>query len=181
MALVPANAGVGATSPGLQMRRCRMVADWVPEYDTLPAELKTAAPLVAQPCETELPAGTITEFRGYLNVPQDGHHWHLYLTLDRVPGSKAFVKLHNFHLIDADCNYEPGTTATESAASNTVERDAAKTGKKGIPLKAGLHEITITVVQGATAPGKIRLEWNRGPQGATPTPRVPIPAEAFVH
>lgn len=181
MALVPANAGVAATTPGLQMRRCSAVADWVPAYDTLPAGLTAAAPVVAQPCETELPAGTITEFRGYLNVPQDGHHWHFYLTLDKVPGSKAFAKLHNFHLIDADCNYEPGATATESAASNTVELDAAKTGKKGIPLKAGLHEITITVVQGPSAPGKLRMEWNRGPQGGTITPRVPIPAEAFVH
>lgn len=181
MAMVPANMPAHEPSPGLQMRRCAASADWVPAFDTLPAELTAAAPVVAQPCETELPAGSISEFRGYLNVPHDGNHWHFYLTLDNVPGSKAFVKMHNFHLVDADSNYTPGDTATESAAANTVEADVVKTGKKGIPLKAGLHEITITVVQGSSAPGKLRLEWNRGPVGGHQTPREPIPSAAFVH
>lgn len=181
MVPVPANVVQGSTRPGLQMRRCQATPDWVPEYDTLQAALSTAAPVVAQPCDTLLPAGSVSEFRGYINVPQDGNHWHFYLTLDAVPGSKAFVKLHHFHLIDADCNYVPGETATESAAANTVEADTSKTGMKGIPLRAGLHEITITVVQGASAPGKLRMEWNRGLLGGHVTPRVPIPASAFVH
>ena len=122
---------------------------------------------------------TITTYTGYINVPNDGNHWHFYLTLSDVPGSKAFVKLHNFNLVDADFNYIPGNTATESSAANTVELDAAKTGKKGIPLKAGLHPITITVVQGEQADGTLKLEWNRGPIGGKQTERVSIPAEAF--
>ncbi|MBR5522510.1 MAG: sulfatase-like hydrolase/transferase [Akkermansia sp.] len=179
MTLVPAQTAT--VTPGLLMRSCKTAVDWVPAYNSLPAELTTMAPVIAQPGETLLPAGSVTEFRGYLNVPQDGNHWHFYLTLDDVPGSKAFVKMHKFHLIDADSNYMPGATATESAAANTVELDVAKTGKKGIPLKAGLHEITITVVQGTSAPGRIKLEWNRGPHDGKQTPREPIPASAFVH
>ncbi len=181
VAMVPAQASELPLSPGLKMRRCIATPSWVPEFDSLPEAQQAMGDVSVQPCETVLPAGSVTEFRGYLNVPQDAQHWHFYLTLDKVPGSKAFVKLHNFHLIDADCNYEPGMTATESAAANTVEVDVSKTGKKGIPLKAGLHEITITVVQGSADSGKLRLEWNHGSNADNMTPREPIPTNAFVH
>ena len=69
----------------------------------------------------------------------------------------------------------------ESSAINTDEAIAEKTGKKGIPLKAGKHAVTITVVQGSGAPGSFRLEWNRGPQGGTQTPVVSVPASAYSH
>jgi hypothetical protein len=179
MNLVPANppAGQTATQPGLIMQQVQASTPWVPgtQY-TAGAEQQ-----VATPSGATLPAGTITTYTGYINVPNDGNHWRFYLTLSDVPGSKAFVKLHNFNLVDADFNYTPGTTATESSAANTVELDAERTGKKGIPLKAGLHPISITVVQGATAPGTLKLEWNRGPHKGKQTPRTTIPAEAFCH
>ncbi len=163
---------------GLYVQQVHATAPWVPAGVNAPATLDLQ---VANPNGATLPAGTVTTYTGYLNVPTDGNHWRFYLTLSDVPGSKAFVKLHNFNLVDADFNYTPGTTATESAAANTVESDAARTGKKGIPLKAGLHPITITVVQGESAPGTLQLEWNRGPHNGTQTPRVPIPADAFKH
>ena len=161
---------------GLAIQQVRATAPWVPAGVDAPATLELR---YADPNSTVLPAGTITTYTGYINVPNDGNHWHFYLTLSDVPGSKAFVKLHNFNLVDADFNYIPGNTATESSAANTVELDAAKTGKKGIPLKAGLHPITITVVQGEQADGTLKLEWNRGPVGGKQTERVSIPAEAF--
>lgn len=177
MNLVPAaSADLTTTTQGLEMKQVQATAPWVPAEVQAPATLDVKA---ANPNDTVLPAGTITTFSGYINVPNDGNHWHFYLTLSDVPGTKAFVKLHNFNLVDADFNYVPGSTATESAAANTVEVDAARTGKKGIPLKAGLHPITITVVQGAQADGTLQLEWNRGPQGGKQTKRVTIPAEAF--
>lgn len=176
--LVPANPPADTTSlqPGLCMQQVQASAPWVPAELPSPAES-----LTANPSGATLPAGTITTYTGYIRVPNDGNHWHFYLTLSDVPGSKAFVKLHNFNLVDADFNYTPGSTATESAAANTVELDAARTGKKGIPLQAGLHPITISVVQGTSAPGTLRLEWNRGPHNGKQTPRVDIPAEAFCH
>ena len=160
---------------GLQMRTAQTACPWVPEFDTLQAP-KSAPQMIADPSAVELPAGSVTEFTGYLEVPNDGQQWHFFLTLDDVAGSKAYVKMHNFQLIDADANYTPGTTATESAAANTEERVDAKTGKRGIPLKAGLHEITVTVVQGAAASGHLKLEWQNG-NGA----RVAIPAARYFH
>ena len=180
MNLVPANPPTqpAGLQNGLYVQQVQAAAPWVPAGVNAPATLDLQ---VANPNGATLPAGTITTYTGYINVPDDGNHWHFYLTLSDVPGSKAFVKLHNFNLVDADFNYTPGTTATESAAANTVESDAARTGKKGIPLKAGLHPITITVVQGESGPGTLQLEWNRGPHNGKQTPRVPIPAEAFKH
>lgn len=177
---VPANppTQAGKLQNGLYVQQIHATAPWVPAGVDTPATLDLQ---VANPNGATLPAGTITTYTGYIKVPNDGNHWHFYLTLSDVPGSKAFVKLHNFNLIDADFNYTPGTTATESAAANTVELDVARTGKKGIPLKAGLHPITITVVQGENAPGTLQMEWNRGPHDGKQTPRVPIPAEAFKH
>ncbi len=175
--LVPANPPTQGThlQTGLVMRQVQAAAPWVPttQFTT------TAEQQLASPNGATLPAGTITTYTGYINVPNDGNHWHFYLTLSDVPGSKAFVKLHNFNLVDADYNYTPGTTATESSAANTVELDVERTGKKGIPLKAGLHPIAITVVQGASAPGTLQLQWNRGPHNGKQTPVEPIPAEAF--
>ncbi len=176
--LVPANADAPATEPGLTMRQLKVSTPWVPEFDTLPGADKATASRVNDLAAVELPAGTVTEFKGYINIPADGNHWHFYLTLDDVAGSKAYMKMHSFQLIDADFNYKPGTTATESAAANTQERIEEKTGKKGVPLAAGLHEITLVVVQGESAPGKVKLEWNRGPAGKQ-TPKEPIPASAF--
>ncbi|MBR5886714.1 MAG: sulfatase-like hydrolase/transferase [Akkermansia sp.] len=180
MNLVPANP---PTCPeqlhtGLYIQQVQAESPWVPAGVNAPATLDLQ---VDNPNGATLPAGTITTYTGYINVPNDGNHWHFYLTLSDVPGSKAFVKLHNFNLVDADFNYTPGTTATESAAANTVELDAARTGKKGIPLKAGLHPITINVVQGQSAPGTLQMEWNRGPHNGKQTPRVSIPANAFKH
>lgn len=178
MALVPAQEGLN-TAPGLQMRRLMVQTPWVPEFDTIPGAEKAAATVVPDPASVELPAGSVTEFHGFLRIPNDGNHWHFYLTLDKVPGTRAYMKMHNFQLVDADANYIPGTTATESSAANTEERIDEKSGRRGIPLKAGLHEIRLTVVQGADAPGKLRLEWNRGPVGGQQTPRVNIPADAY--
>ena len=161
---------------GLKMQQIKGCAPWVPTATAIP---ENAATTVADPNGSNLPAGTITTFSGYLNVPNDGRNWHFYLTLSDVPGTKAFVKLHNFNLIDADFNYVPGSTATESAAANTVEADTTRTGKKGIPLRAGKHPITITVVQGASADGTLKLEWNRGLHNDKQTPREIIPADAF--
>lgn len=173
---VPANKETGVV-PGLSMRRIQANVPWTPDFDTLPG-----AP-ASRTVETnvggmELPAGSVTELKGFLRVPEAGDHWHFYLTMDNVPGSKAYVKMHNFQLIDADFNYKPGTTATESAAINADEGVESETGKKGIPLEAGLHEITLVLVQGAGAPGHVKLEWNRG-LGNRQTPKTVIPDNAY--
>ena len=178
---VPADADTPAgLQPGLRTRQLAATPAQVPQFDSLQRSLNsTATTGAADPNSVELPAGSVTEFRGYLNIPQDGVY-HFYLTLDDVSGSKAFARMHNFHLIDADCAYTPGSTATESSAAQADECDAARSGHKGIPLSAGLHEITLTVVQG-TAPGKLKLEWSCGQPDGSALKRQVIPASAFVH
>ncbi len=178
--LVPANSlSIKDTVQGLRMCRVMTSCPWVPQFDTLPGAAGAESSLVENLPETVLPAGSVTQFKGYINVPQDGNHWHFYLTLDAVEGSKAYIRMHRFQLVDADFNYKPGARADESAASNTVEKVAERTGKRGVPLQAGLHEIEIVAVQGSSAPGKIRLEWNHGPNGGKQTPRRDIPASAY--
>ena len=164
---------------GLTMRRVQAKTPWVPDFDTLPGSQNAKAEKVTDLSQIELPAGSVTEFSGYIDVPADGDHWHFYLTLSDVPGTKAYIKMHDFQLIDADANYTPGSVATESAAANTVERQENKTGKKGIPLAKGLHPITIVVVQGESGPGKIKLEWNRG-NAPKQTPRTKIAPACFM-
>lgn len=162
--LIPANEKPNAAD-GLVMRRVQGTCPWVPEFSTLPGAADAAATVVADPAEVMLPAGSITEFKGYVNVPSDGNHWQFYLTLDAVPGSKAFLRMHRFPLVDADFNYTPGSTASSTSVPNAEEITAeavATQAVRGVPLKAGLHEITLTVVQGASAPGKLKPEWRKG-------------------
>ncbi len=177
--LVPPNSPAGKTKSGLVMRTVKADCPWVPAFDTVPGAAEAKSVVVGSPNEEELPAGSVTEFKGYINVPQEYKDWHFFLTLSDVPGTKAYIKMHNFQLIDADMNYKPGTTAGVSSAANTVERLEGKTGKKGIPLEKGLHEVTITVVQGAAAPGRMKLEWEM-PAGQNPA-REEIPAANFCH
>lgn len=170
----PDSAGL---KPGLKMRRVVAEVPWVPVFETLPQAAQAETGEAEDLSKEELPAGSVTQYTGYMRVPQDGQQWHFYLTLSDVPGTKAYIKLHNFQLIDADANYKPGSTATESAAANVVESVKEKTGKAGIPLKAGLHAINITVVQGKDGSGKIRFERQRGKDGK----RELIPAGAFMN
>lgn len=75
----------------------------------------------------------------------------------------------------------PGSTATSTSVPNAEEITAeavANQAVRGVPLKAGLHEITLTVVQGAEAPGKLKLEWKTG---HGPHDKAPIPASAYKH
>lgn len=175
---VPANEAASPL-PGLNMRQVAATCPWTPEFDTLPGAAAAKKGVIADPAAELLPAGSITEFAGYLDVPQAGGPWHFYLTLDASPGSKAYARMHRFQLIDADSCYAPGSAATESSAANSVERNEADSGKAGIPLAPGLHEIRIVVAQSAAAPGRLKLEWSCGPKGKG-IPRSPIPARAFM-
>lgn len=157
--LVPAQTPASVQG-GWRMRRVAAEPPWVPDFDTLPGAAAAVVGTETQPFGTELPAGTVTEFRGFLAVPEDGV-WHFRLTAEGGEGTRAYMKMHNFRLIDADANYTPGTAADCSAAANAAEALADRTGKKGIPLRAGLHEVTLTVVQGASSPGKLRFEWRK--------------------
>ncbi len=171
---VPALKPAATPQPGLSMRQLHVDTPWVPDFDTLPGAAAAAVSHLCSPGELELPPGSVTEWRGLLNIPADGQHWQFYLTLDAVPGSKAYMKMHSFQLIDADSNYKPGSTATATSAANAEERLESESGNKGIPLAAGWHDFTLVVVQGKSAPGHVRLEWSHERQE-----KEEIPAKAF--
>ena len=69
------------------------------------------------------------EYTGYLNVPADGTYT-FYLTTD----SRAFLRLHDAALIDADFGYAGGTEVSAT-----------------IPLKAGYHALRLAYAHGAVA------------------------------
>lgn len=172
-ALVPALDKTGSQQ-GLVKRQLRATSPWVPEFDTLPGAAKAVRSNTADPASIKFPAGSVTELQGTLTIPADGNYT-FYAELDKVDGSKAYIKMHNFQLIDADSNYEPGTLATSSAAANVTEANAAKNGQRPIPLAAGPHPVTITVVQGPKASGRLHLYWKRADQAE----KSPIPASAW--
>ncbi len=167
---VPAVQNAPDLEPGLSSKQVSASPAWVPAFDTLPEANEAAAGRAANPADWEFPAGTVTELKGYLRVPETGP-WTFHAALDAVPGSKAYIKLHRFHLVDADFNYKPGETVSSSMAVNATE---GRGGRKPVYLEAGLHPITITVVQGDSAPGRLRFSWQKGNGGIKP-----VPAEAF--
>ena len=160
--------------PGATVRRVMATSPWVPAFDTLPGAAKAVSRKITDPAGVKLPAGSITEFQGYIDVPQDGNYT-FSLQLDRVTGSKAYAKMHAFQLVDADFNYIPGTEASSSSAINADEADPGQNGKQPIPLAAGLHPVTITVVQGPGSAGHMRLFWQR----AGEKDKTPVPASAW--
>ncbi|MCF3109194.1 sulfatase-like hydrolase/transferase [Niabella sp. CC-SYL272] len=93
---------------------------WVPQVAVLPAvksgrtDLKTATNALSN-----ADAGSIT---GYIRVPADGAYT-FYLKAE----GKAFIRLHNIALLDADYRYIPGTELQQT-----------------LLLKAGLHPIRLS-------------------------------------
>lgn len=166
-ALVPAESPAPSVQTGLSLRCVKASPAWVPHFDTLPNASQAERSIIQNLAEHNFPAGTVTELSGYLSIPEDGSYV-FTLKTDAVQGTKAYVKLHNFHLLDADKNHTPGKAVTSALAINAVE---GSHGSGEIPLQAGLHPITITVVQGESADGKILLTRQKTGQAATPIPQ----------
>ena len=113
------------------------------------------------------------EWKGFLRIPETGVYT-FFLETDANAGSKAFVRLHDMQLVDADFHYKPGSRASSSSAAGTTEC-TPETGKKGVPLAAGLHPVSIGYVHGAGASkAGVKLLWSRN--GGTPEE---IPASSF--
>lgn len=167
VALVPAVSPTPATQTGLALRCVKAAPAWVPHFDTLPNANKAERSLIPDLTEHSFPAGTVSELSGYLHIPEDGIYT-FTLNTDAVSGTKAYINLHNFHLLDADKNHTPGQTVSSALAINATE---GSHGNGAIPLQAGLHPITITVVQGASADGKIRFTRQKAGQPANIIPK----------
>lgn len=118
---------------GLHWQSFQNLYAWVPNVSTLAALASgvSAQPLISQ---TKAANENIVAFDGYINVPEDGDYT-FYLTA----GAKAFIRLHEAILLDADYGYKAGTPI-----------------QTAIKLKAGLHAIKISYTNTGAQP---TLQW----------------------
>ncbi len=94
------------------------------------------------------------EYAGYVHVPADGTYT-FHLTAD----SRAFLRLHEAALIDADFGYTGGTEVSAT-----------------IPLKAGYHALRLAYAHGTGGTPALALQWS-GPG----LPKQPVPADCLFH
>lgn len=121
---------------------------WVPDFTTLDAVTN------GQCLGFNLGVRTRDEhvgllYSGYVSVPADGTYT-FHLTTD----GRAFLRLHDAALLDADFGYGGGTEVSAS-----------------LPLKAGRHPVRLAYVRGTNASPSLSLLWS-GP-GIT---KQPLPA-----
>ncbi|WP_242921239.1 sulfatase-like hydrolase/transferase [Pontibacter liquoris] len=83
-------------------------------------------------------------YQGYLHVPTDGEYEFALTT-----AGKAFVRLHEAALLDADYGYAPGTERTQRAM-----------------LQAGLHPIRIAYLSSKGTEPALRLQWKKAGEAA---------------
>ena len=127
---VPALKGI-KTRPGYLVRKTYQgTFPWVPQFDGLTVSQQDVV-------KGLIPAPGAQQFTGFLNVPVDGVYDFALTTK-----GKAIVRLHDALLINADTNYTAGTSALS--------------GK--IPLKAGIHPITINYLPDALD-ASLSLQW----------------------
>jgi len=150
-ALIPPSKPAKTTG-GLTWQAFKGNYAWLPDVSTL-TPVASGNSTLPEVSKIKSPAANIFMFQGYINVPQDGSYT-FYLTAN----DKAFVRLHEAALIDADFNYQPGTVREST-----------------MKLKAGLHAIRIYYM-GKAGPDALKLEW-QGPSMA----KAVIPASAYRH
>ena len=136
---------------GVRWKGYNSKSSWLPDVSTLKAvtDGKSSRPDVQQ---IKKAANDVYVFEGYIRVPEDGEYT-FYLTA----GSKAFMRIHEAIVIDADYGYVPGTPKEST-----------------LKLKAGLHPYTIHYAATPDVKSILDLKW----QGPSFSQRA-IPATAF--
>jgi arylsulfatase A-like enzyme len=145
-------ATASSVTTGLNYRAFEGNYPWVPDFANLTS--------VAQGVATGIDLAVRTRdynigllFTGYINVPDDGNYT-FYLTAD----TRAFLRLHDASVIDADFGYTGGT-----------ERSGT------IKLAAGRHPIRLSYARGSGGTPALTLKWS-GPGIA----KQSIPATAWL-
>ncbi len=96
---IPSQPLLSSIPSGLSGRRLtwEKELDWVPDFSTIPHREKSEEVSVESTSSIGIPAGSITELRGYLIIPETGS----YLPELRTgEGSRAHIRLHNISLED---------------------------------------------------------------------------------
>lgn len=123
---------------------------WVPQTIEL-TPLKTE--LISKNSEFKLKKtkGSVITFEGMIKVPADDEY-SFFLTTS----GKAFLRIHDASVIDADYNYQAGSE---------------RAGK--IRLKAGLHPFKLTILQNKQDP-RLSLKWS-----SSIFPKKPLTSESL--
>ncbi len=137
-AAVPSSS-VNKNISGVQWKAYNNKYLWLPDVSSL---TPIASGVLAKPdiAQVKKPGNNIYVFEGYIKIPTDGDYT-FYLTA----GNKAFMRIHEAALIDADYGYKAGTTKEST-----------------IKLKAGLHPIKLYYAGNASTQNLLKLEW-KGP------------------
>lgn len=130
-------ATVTSTVAGLDYRAFEGTYPWVPDFTPLTAAANGSCSGIDLAVRTRNDQIGLL-YTGYLNVPADGTYT-IYLTTD----SRAFLRLHDASIIDADFGYTGG-----------VERSAS------VNLKAGKHPLRLGYVRGAGGTPSLSLQWS---------------------
>lgn len=134
--------------PGLDFKAYEGAFPWVPDFSTLAAVTNGSCSGIDLSVRTR--GDNIGLFyTGYLSVPADGTYT-FYLTTD----SRAFLRLHDASLIDADFGYAGGTEISAS-----------------VNLKAGRHALRLSYAHSTNGSPSLALQWS-GPGIA----KQPVPA-----
>lgn len=175
-ALVPASAiDLDVLEPGLAfIPRPESDLPWVPKITKDAASLRRAVNGINMtPFAKGREHRSAGHWTGYINIPEDGNY-KFFITTDDNKGSKAFARLHDMQLIDADFAYKPGTRVDSSSAIGAGE-ERPETEKTPVRLKKGLHPVSIGYVHGkGEEEPKLIFEWE--------SPRIPrqtVPNSAF--
>lgn len=148
--LVPAS-DVSNVKNGLKWRAYKNEAPWLPQVSALTAVANGTAKLPT-PEQIASNGGNVHLFEGYIKIPENGAYT-FYLNAT----NKAFVRIHEASVIDADYGYTAGTIREGS-----------------INLTVGYHPISVYYQNNPDKKNTIDLQW-KGPSMA----KAKIPESAF--
>ncbi|MBF9252706.1 sulfatase-like hydrolase/transferase [Pontibacter sp. 172403-2] len=141
-ALIPAVPASGKTAQGLAWKYVQGDFPWVAAESGQKASAHGTAKAVGGK-ELRKKKGMVY-YEGYVQVPADGVYEFSLTTT-----GKAFVRLHEAILLDADFGYAAGSGLTQR-----------------VPLKAGLHPIKIAYLSGKGAVSALTLQWKKAGEAA---------------
>lgn len=143
---------VSSTAPGLNARVFKGKFPWVPDF----AELKSPNTVSnVKNIKVDMPGAKNrgVELTGYIDVPQDGDY-KFYVKTDKGEHSRAFIKIHDTELVDADYGYQPGTEV-----SSDLKNGFKDNVELPVRLKAGKHPVVIGYVTQSDKP-ELTLSWS---------------------
>lgn len=138
---------------GLLFKTYQSATEWIPNVVGL-LPLSSGKCIDLNPKMTIKDSGNIVVLEGFIKIPADGDY-----TFQLKAKGKAFLRIHDAVLIDADFGYNPN-----------------KELQSKIKLKAGLHPFKLSYQKLATKERNVDLEWS-----SESITKQTVPETAFFH